>query len=150
MVDCEIAAVVEGRTVVGRAVVWGSIVRRSVVRRPVMRGTVMWWSIVRRSMMRRVIMITRTMMRRLFGSLRRTMVFIVILRSKAIKKLRTLRIEFIHRLVHPRIHIKVFISLRNLGINFLLHVLHLRQSGVEDVLGLRSDRAEGFSNLIWG
>jgi len=85
LVDSEVAAVVEGRAVVGWAVVRRTIVRGSVVWWSVVRRSMVGWSIMRRSMVRRVIMISRTMMRRLLRSLRRTMMFMVILSSKAIK-----------------------------------------------------------------
>ena len=74
--------------------------------------------------------------------------FVVVLRAEVIKQLSTLGIELIHCLVHPRVHIEVFIRLWNLGIDFLLHLLHFRQSGVEDVLGLCSNRAEDLIDLI--
>jgi len=44
----------------------------------------------------------------------------------------------------------VLIRLGNLGIDFLFNILHLREGGIENVPGLRSDRAEDFSNLVWG
>jgi len=132
--------VVEGRAVMGRTVVRRSIMRRSMVRRAIMR----------RSMVRRAIMVSRTMVRRLLRSLRRTMMFMVILGTKALKQLSTLRIKLIHSLAHPRIHIKVLIRLRNLGIDFLLDLLYFGQSGIEDVLGLRRDSVEGFGELFLG